>query len=103
MGFITGPLFDIGYAYHLLYVGSFLVVFGMFMTSLCSQFWQVMLAQGICIGLGSGCLFIPSVGIVSTYFSTRKALATGLAVSGSSIGGVVYSIAFSQLQQQIGF
>ena len=103
MGFITGPLFDIGYAYHLLYIGSFLVVFGMFMTSLCSEFWQIMLAQGICIGLGSGCLFIPSVGIVSTYFSTRKALATGLAVSGSSIGGVVYSIAFSQLQQQIGF
>lgn len=70
MGFITGPLFDIGYAYHLLYVGSFLVIFGMFMTSLCTEFWQVMLAQGICIGLGSGCLFIPSVGIVSTYFST---------------------------------
>lgn len=103
LGFATGPLFDAGYAYAMLYLGSFLVVFGMFMTSLCTQYWQVMLAQGVCVGLGSGCLFIPSVGIVSTYFSTRKALATGLAVSGSSIAGVIYPIVFSRLQPQIGF
>lgn len=47
-----------------------------------------MLAQGVCIGLGSGCLFIPSVGIIPTYFSTRKTLAMGLAASGSSIAGI---------------
>lgn len=103
MGFAIGPLFDVGYAYALLYVGSFLIVFGMFMTSLCTEYWQVMLAQGVCIGIGSGCLFIPSVGIVSTYFSTRKALATGLSVSGSSVAGVIYPIVFSQLQPKIGF
>lgn len=103
MGFATGPLFDEGYAYALLCAGSCLVVFGMFMTSLCTQFWQVMLAQGICIGLGSGCLFVPSVGIVTTYFSTRKALATGIAASGSSIAGVIYPILFAHLQPKIGF
>lgn len=102
-GFLTGPLFDAGYAYYLIYIGSFLVVFGMFMVSLCTQYWQVMLAQGICIGLGSGCLFIPSVGIIPTYFNTRKALATGLAASGSSVAGVIYPIAFTRLQQSIGF
>lgn len=102
-GFLAGPLFDTGYAYYLIYIGSFLVVFGMFMVSLCTQYWQVMLAQGVCIGLGSGCLFIPSVGIIPTYFSTRKALATGLAASGSSIAGVIYPIAFTHLQQNIGF
>lgn len=103
LGFATGPLFDIGYAYALLYTGSLLIVFGMFMTSLCTEYWQLMLAQGVCIGLGSGCLFIPSVGIVSTYFSTRKALATGLGVSGSSVAGVVYPIVFAKLQPRIGF
>lgn len=103
VGFITGPLFDEGYAYALLCAGSCLVVFGMFMTSLCMQFWQVMLAQGICIGLGSGCLFVPSVGIVTTYFTTRKALATGIAASGSSVAGVIYPILFDHLQPKIGF
>lgn len=102
-GFLTGPLFDLGYAYPMIYIGSFLVVFGMFMTSLCTQYWQFILAQGVCIGVGSGCLFIPSVGIIPTYFTTKKALATGIAASGSSIAGIIYPIAFSRLQPLIGF
>jgi len=62
-----------------------------------------MLAQGICIGLGSGCIFVPSFAIIPQYFSTRKALATGIAASGSSIGGIVYPIIFYKLQPHIGF
>ncbi|KAJ5982839.1 MFS general substrate transporter [Penicillium waksmanii] len=103
VGVATGPLFDAGYFYVLLAVGSFLVVFGMFMTSLCTDFWQVMLAHGITIGLGSGCLFIPSVAIVSTYFTTKKSFATGIAASGSSLGGIIYPIVFARLQPRIGF
>lgn len=103
VGVATGPLFDAGYFYVLLPVGSFLVVFGMFMTSLCSQYWHVMLAQGVTVGLGSGCLFVPSVAIVSTYFTTKKSFATGIAASGSSIGGIVYPIVFARLQPKIGF
>ena len=47
-------------------------------------------------------LFHRSPSYLST-FSTRKALANGLAASGSSIGGVIYPIAFRQLQVRIGF
>ncbi|KAK0647956.1 Aspyridones efflux protein apdF [Lasiodiplodia hormozganensis] len=103
IGVGTGPLFDMGYFQTLLRTGAFLVTFGMFMTSLCTKYWQVMLAQGITIGLGSGCLFIPSVAIVSTYFTTKKSFATGIAASGSSLGGVIYPIIFTRLQPQIGF
>jgi len=73
------------------------------MTSLCSQYWQVLLAQAFCIGLGQGCLFIPSVAMLPQYFTTKRAFATGLAASGSSLGGVIYPIVFSQLQPKIGF
>jgi MFS family permease len=62
-----------------------------------------MLAQAFCIGIGNGCLFIPSVAILPQYFSTKKALANGLAASGSSLGGVIYPIVFRRLEQQIGF
>ena len=50
-----------------------------------------MLAQGFCIGLGGGMLFVPSVAILPTYFSTKIGLAIGLAAAGSSMGGKIVS------------
>jgi MFS family permease len=49
-----------------------------------------MLAQAVCVGVGCGCLFVPSVAIIATYFSRKKAFATGLAASGSSLGMLCY-------------
>ena len=86
VGVVTGPIFDRGYFRVLILTGSFLTVFGMMMTSICKEYWQVMLAQGIIVGTGDGCLFLPSVAIISQYFSTRKALATGIAAAGSGMG-----------------
>ena len=99
----TGPLVDIGHARLLATAGSFLVVLGFMMTSLCSEYWQFVLAQAILIGVGSGCLFITAVGIVPSYFTTKKSTAVGFMASGSSTGGVIYPIIFNQLQQRIGF
>lgn len=73
------------------------------MLSLCDSYYQVLLSQAICIGLGCGCLFVPSVAILSTYFTTKTALAMGLAAAGSSLGGVIYPIIFYRLQPRIGF
>lgn len=103
VGVVSGPLYDKGQLRSLLLSGSFLVVLGLMMTSLCTQYWQFMLAQGICVGLGAGLLYIPSMAIIPQYFTHRKALALGLVVSGSSCGGVTYSIVFNQLQPKIGF
>lgn len=86
IGVATGPIYDSGYFQALVWIGSFFVVFGIMMTSLCTQYWEFMLAQGICVGLGSGFLFIPSVAILPQYFSTKKAFALGIAASGSSLG-----------------
>ena len=86
VGALTGPIYDAGYFRHLLVVGSFLIVFGQMMLSLCTEYWQVLLAQAFCVGIGTGCLFVPSVAILSTYFTTRLATAMGLAASGSSLG-----------------
>jgi len=86
VGGLTGPVYDAGHFRALLAVGSFLVVFGHMMLSLCTEFYQVLLAQAFCIGIGTGCLFVPGVAIISTYFHSKLALATGLAASGSSLG-----------------
>lgn len=103
IGVITGPLFDAGYFYALVPFGSFMVVFGYMMTSLSSKYYQIMLAQGICVGIGAGCMFIPAVSLLPQYFNKKRALANGIAASGSSIGGVIYPIMFNKLQQEIGF
>ena len=87
VGACTGPIFDRGHLRLLLLIGSFGVVFGFMMLSLCKEFWQALLAQGFCIGLGGGMLFVPSVAILPTYFSTKIGLAIGLAAAGSSMGG----------------
>lgn len=103
IGVITGPLFDAGYFRSLIAFAGCMLPFGLMMTSLATKYWQLILAQGICIGLAAGCLFVPSVAILPQYFRHKRGLANGLAASGSSIGGVVYPIMFNQLQTQIGF
>ena len=103
VGLVTGPLFDAGYFMVTLSLGLFFVCFGMFMTSLCTKLYQVILAQGICVGVGMGLLFLPATGIMAQYFSKRRALAVGIAGTGSPVGGIIFPIVFSHLYPHIGF
>ena len=41
--------------------------------------------------------------MVSTFFAKKRAIATGIAVSGNAVGGIIYPIAFRQLQPSLGF
>ena len=86
LGILIGPFFDYGYLRSLVAIGSVLVTVGMVMTGLCSQLWQLILAQGVVVGLGSGFLFLPSIAVLPQYFAKRRALATGIGSSGSAIG-----------------
>ncbi|KAI9760174.1 MAG: hypothetical protein M1840_002591 [Geoglossum simile] len=103
IGVITGPLYDLGYLRALIFTGTFLTFFGLMMASISTRYYQVFLSLGVCVGLGSGCLFVPSVAIVSTYFSTKRAAATGLTAAGGSLGGVIFPIVFRRLQAQVGY
>jgi hypothetical protein len=63
-GLLTGPIFDAGYLRSLVLVGSVSSVFGMMMTSICREYWQVVLAQGLTVGIGAGCMLLPSVAVM---------------------------------------
>ena len=63
-----------------------MVVFGHMMLSLCHEFWEVLLAQAFVVGIGAAALFVPSIAILPTYFTTKIPLAIGIAASGSSLG-----------------
>lgn len=100
---ISGRLVDGGYSTYLLYIGSFLVVFGMMMASISSEFYQLFLSQGVCVGLGCSMLFLTSVAIVAQYFTTKRAAAMGIVACGSSVGGVIYPIMIHKLIEEVGF
>lgn len=103
IGAVVGPIYDRGHFRWLLIIGSFGVVFGHMMLSLCHTFWQALLAQGFVIGMGAGALFVPAVAVLPTYFSTKLGLAIGIGASGSSMGGIIYPIMFYKLISEVGF
>ena len=84
---LSGPLFDRGYGQYLFYLGCLFIVLGTFMLSLATEYYQIILTQCICVGLGSGMLWIPTMSFIAARFGpAQRALAIGIITSGSSIG-----------------
>ncbi len=100
---ILGPLVDRGHAKAIVFVGCFILAFGMMMTSLGHEYYQILLSQGFAMGIGCSCAFVSSVAVISSYFSTRRAFAMGVCASGSSLGGTIYPIMAHRLIPIIGF
>ncbi|KAF4960236.1 hypothetical protein FSARC_10524 [Fusarium sarcochroum] len=97
VGVIAGRLTDAGHFRIVFYLGVFLQVFGLFMTSLCTTFWQIFLAQAVCLGIGNGFTFCPALAVLSQYFKKYRAFAVGLAAAGAAIGGLVYPVLINWL------
>ena len=55
----SGRATDMGYFHQSILLGSFLQVLSLFMTSLSSTYWELLLAQGVTMGIGNGLLFCP--------------------------------------------
>ncbi|KAK8061788.1 MFS monocarboxylate [Apiospora phragmitis] len=102
-GVVSGPLFDAGHLRPLLVAGHGFVVVGLFATSFCTRYYQLLLAQGVCVGLGCGLLYLPAAAAVGQWFERRRALAVGAQSVGSPVAGVVLPILFSKLLPRVGF
>ncbi|KAF5227956.1 hypothetical protein FAUST_11434 [Fusarium austroamericanum] len=103
IGTFSGRAFDAGYYRTALVAGLFLQILGIFMTSIVTAYWQVLLAQGICQGLGNGILFAPTIANMSTYFTRKKTIAISAAACGAATGGMVFPLIAQQLLPKIGF
>lgn len=75
------------------------------MTSICKEYWQFMLAQGVLTGLANGLLMFPALSAVPQWFNKKRGAAMGMAIAGSSLGAVVFPIVLSNLltKTDIGF
>lgn len=70
--------------------------------SLSTEIWQLYLSQGVLFGIGMGLLFLPSYGIISQWFTRRRALANGIAIAGAGLGGLTYSLATGAIIRNMG-
>ncbi|EFX03873.1 major facilitator superfamily transporter monocarboxylate [Grosmannia clavigera kw1407] len=103
IGTFTGRLTDAGYFRLVVTVGIALLALGAFTTAQGTQYWHFFLSQGVATGLGNGCIFCPCLAVLSTYFSSKRGLAIGLAACGSATGGLVYPSIVRQLLPRLGF
>ena len=103
LGTLSGRLFDAGYYRQTICFGFALQLIGIFTTAEGSQFWHILLSQGVVTGIGNGFILAPSMSLMSTYFLKKKAIAISVMASGTATGGVVFPLIAQQLFPRIGF
>lgn len=102
-GLFFGRLFDTFGPQRLIMGGTVVYVFGLMMTSLCTEYYQFFLAQGVVSAIGSSACFNAALPAIVTWFYKRRAAAFGITAAGSSLGGVVLPIMMNHLIPTIGF
>jgi MFS family permease len=102
-GPVFGKVFDNYGPRYLLLGGTFFHVFGLMMTSLSTEYYQILLSQGVCSALGASAVFYSAMSSVGTWFFRNRAAAFGIMAAGSSLGGVIFPIMVTRLIASAGF
>ena len=103
VGIFSGRASDSGYFRTMLLSGAVLEIFCIMMTSLCTQYWQLFLAQGIGQSIGAGMMFCPTTALTPTYFTSKRTFAMGIVASGSATGGMVFPAVVLRLLPRVGY
>lgn len=74
---------------------------GFIAASFASEAWHLYLCQGVLVGIGVGFIYIPSIAILSQWFSKKRSLANGITSAGSGIGGVTFSLITGSMIENI--
>lgn len=102
-GIQIGPVFDASGPRLLMFIGSGLIVLTFVLMGFCSVYWHFLVVIGIIGGMGTSFIFIVPVASIGHFFHRRRGAATGLALSGGSIGGVVFPLILENLAPKLGF
>ncbi|XP_076616091.1 monocarboxylate transporter 7-like isoform X1 [Chaetodon auriga] len=84
-------------------LGGFLISAGTIATSFTSSINQMYITYGLVAGLGYCLTFLPTVTILSHYFTRRRSLVTAVASTGESLSMFALAPAFSALRDHIGW
>ncbi|XP_017273904.1 monocarboxylate transporter 7 isoform X2 [Kryptolebias marmoratus] len=84
-------------------IGGLLISTGTIATSFTSSLNQIYITYGLVTGLGYCLTFLPTVTILSKYFTHRRSLVTAVASTGESFAMFALAPAFSALRDLIGW
>ena len=82
--------------------GSILQCGGYVAASFATKIWHLYLSQGLLVGCGIGFIIIPSMAILSQWFSRKRSVANGISSAGSGIGGVMFTWGTASMIRSMG-
>ncbi|KAH6984025.1 major facilitator superfamily domain-containing protein [Ilyonectria destructans] len=96
-GVYIGPVFDKFGPRWLILAGTICIGASLMLLSVCTEYWHFLLVFGICNGIGCSLLFTPCIAVVGHFFHVRRGLATGIASTGGSVGGIIFPLLLQRL------
>lgn len=86
LGALSGPAVDRFGPRPVLLLGAVAMGLGLVVTARATALWQALLGHGLGVGLAVACSYVPLVAVVGGWFTRRRTLAVGIAVSGIGLG-----------------
>lgn len=101
--FVLGGMADRWGARRVLFLGTLILVVGIFLTSRISALWQFYLFFGVLIGIGKSAFHSPLLAHITRTFHRRRGLAVGLVFAGAGVGLFVVAPVTRYLITQVGW
>ncbi|KZL81375.1 mfs monocarboxylate [Colletotrichum incanum] len=103
LGIQAGPLMDAYGTKLLAPISVVLYVPVFFVMGECTEYWHFILCLGVLGGIGGALTSTVAVAVIGKLFNRRKGLAMGVALSGSSFGGVTISMMLRSILPRLGW
>jgi len=103
LGAVTGSVADRVGPRRVVLVGSVAMGGGLILTAAVPTISLGYVTYGLGVGLGTACGYVPMVAAVGGWFERRRALATGIAVSGIGVGTLAVPPVAALLVGQVGW
>lgn len=103
LGAASGRIADRVGPRRVIIAGAILLGAGLLLASLSRALWQIYATYSLCVGVGIGLSYVPSVGAVQRWFVRRRGFASGLAVAGIGLGNLIFPPLAAGLIDTIGW
>ncbi|KAJ2399013.1 hypothetical protein GGI23_002906 [Coemansia sp. RSA 2559] len=81
--------------------GALMSGVALIVASFCNTPWKLMLTQGLFHGFGGSFLYITGLTLAPQWFNKYRAIATGIVIAGSGLGGLWISFAVNSIIQNL--
>ncbi|KAF2788320.1 MFS general substrate transporter [Melanomma pulvis-pyrius CBS 109.77] len=103
LGIWVGPLFDRYGPRWIALIGSTGYLIMVFLLPECKNFWQMILCCGVLGGVTGAMLTTTSLAVVAHWFKARRGLTQGIAMMGSSCGGLTIPLILKTTLPKYGY